>query len=498
ADFVEGVDRVMEAQWRRVWPSIRDFTIRIDEARGAVQGDEAWVAAPWDMLGVRADGTTFPRPGRLTIAFARRAGRWLAVHTHFLLTTSYSRVNPSRTPGRARDAHRRLHVQHRLRDPDRGAGPHGRGAPLRVPLRPRAHAHPREPPHAVPQRRRAAARVRSHARSLRRAGPRRGGHDPDPARHGDLPDHRAGHDHGRQGGRQRGLRVERALPVRDRRGLERRGDGAPRDRPQDALQATRRAGARHEADLDEGGGRVSREVRELRPDLDVAEARAEAPPADPPRRREWPHAAAGRGLLRRLVPPRARGRRDLHGARGPQGARGPRGARHEDDLRLRLRRQARGGRARPARGGRRDARNSQVAVGAARPGAAAPGSVRQARPVSLDLPAWAAELLHESRVARLGTADHAGRPLVVPVCYAFDGRACFSAIDAKPKRVAGRDLRRVRNIEQNPHVSLVVDRYDEDWSRLAWVIVEGRAAVVTEGCVRALAVALLRAECAQL
>src|SRR5439155_1297250 len=219
ADFVEGVDRVMEAQWRRVWPSIRDFTIRIDEARGAVQGDEAWVAAPWDMLGVRADGTTFPRPGRLTIAFARRAGRWLAVHTHFLLTTSYSRVNPSRTPGRARDAHRRLHVQHRLRDPDRGAGPRGRGAPLRVPVRPRAHAHPREPPHTVPQRRRAAARVRSHARSLRRAGPRRGGHDPDPARHGDLPDHRAGHDHDRQGGGERGLRVERALPARDRRGL---------------------------------------------------------------------------------------------------------------------------------------------------------------------------------------------------------------------------------------------------------------------------------------
>src|SRR5437870_3816030 len=233
------------------------------------------------------------------------------------------------------------------------------------------------------------------------------------------------------------------------------------------------------------------------PILDVAEARAEAPPADPPRRREWPHAAAGRGLLRRLVPPRARGRRDLHGARGPQGARGPRGARHEDDLRLRLRRQARGGRARPARGGRRDARNSQVAVGAARPGAATPGSVRQARPVSLDLPAWAAELLRESRVARLGTADRAGRPLVVPVCYAFDGRACFSAIDAKPKRVAGRDLRRVRNIEQNPHVSLVVDRYDEDWSRLAWVIVEGRAALVTEGSVRALAVDLLRAKYAQ-
>src|SRR5207245_10535382 len=120
--------------------------------------------------------------------------------------------------------------------------------------------------------------------------------------------------------------VDRSLPVRDRRGVEREGEGAPRDRPQDALQATRRAGARNEADLDEGGGRVSREVRELRPDLDVAEARAEAPPADPPRRREWPHAAAGRGLLRRLVPPRTRGRRDLHGARRPPGALGPAGA----------------------------------------------------------------------------------------------------------------------------------------------------------------------------
>ena len=117
--------------------------------------------------------------------------------------------------------------------------------------------------------------------------------------------------------------------------------------------------------------------------------------------------------------------------------------------------------------------------------------------MSLGLPAWAAELLRDSRVARLGTADRAGRPLVVPVCYAFDGRACYSAIDAKPKRVAARDLRRVRNIEANPHVSLVVDHYDEDWSRLAWVIVEGRGDLVIEGPVRAMAVDLLLAKYAQ-
>jgi PPOX class probable F420-dependent enzyme len=113
------------------------------------------------------------------------------------------------------------------------------------------------------------------------------------------------------------------------------------------------------------------------------------------------------------------------------------------------------------------------------------------------LPAYAAELLYQSRIARLGTADRAGQPLVVPVCYVYDGRACFSAIDAKPKRVADRRLRRLRNIAENPRVSLTVDRYDEDWSRLCWVIVEGRADVLTEGAERAGAVDLLVSKYAQ-
>jgi PPOX class probable F420-dependent enzyme len=117
--------------------------------------------------------------------------------------------------------------------------------------------------------------------------------------------------------------------------------------------------------------------------------------------------------------------------------------------------------------------------------------------VSVDLPAFAAELLRDGRVARLGTADRAGQPLVVPVCYVFDGRTCFSPIDAKPKRVAERALRRLRNIEENPRVSLVVDRYDEDWTRLCWVIVEGRAEILTGGPERADAVDLLRAKYAQ-
>jgi catechol 2,3-dioxygenase-like lactoylglutathione lyase family enzyme/ketosteroid isomerase-like protein len=86
AHFVEGIDRVTEQQWRRVWPNVRDFTIRTDATRGEISGDRAWAAAPWDSLGGRRDGTTFSRPGRLTIAFEKRDGRWLARHTHFSLS----------------------------------------------------------------------------------------------------------------------------------------------------------------------------------------------------------------------------------------------------------------------------------------------------------------------------------------------------------------------------------------------------------------------------
>jgi PPOX class probable F420-dependent enzyme len=94
-------------------------------------------------------------------------------------------------------------------------------------------------------------------------------------------------------------------------------------------------------------------------------------------------------------------------------------------------------------------------------------------------PAWASAFLRNARVGRLATADAAGRPLVVPVCYVFDGTRCYSAVDAKPKRT--RNLRRLSNIAENPQVSLVVDRWDEDWSQLCWVIVEGRADVLTSG-----------------
>ncbi len=115
----------------------------------------------------------------------------------------------------------------------------------------------------------------------------------------------------------------------------------------------------------------------------------------------------------------------------------------------------------------------------------------------IDLPGWALELIRDARVARLGTADAAGRPLVVPVCFALDpdrGRL-YSAVDAKPKRT--RNLRRLRHIAENPRVALTVDRWDEDWSKLAWVIVEGRAEVLGEGAERARGLDLLEAKYSQ-
>ncbi len=59
--------------------------------------------------------------------------------------------------------------------------------------------------------------------------------------------------------------------------------------------------------------------------------------------------------------------------------------------------------------------------------------------------------------------------------------ALYSAVDAKPKRAAGGDLRRIRNIRDNPKVSVVIDHYDEDWSRLSWVVIDGLADVLTDG-----------------
>ena len=95
------------------------------------------------------------------------------------------------------------------------------------------------------------------------------------------------------------------------------------------------------------------------------------------------------------------------------------------------------------------------------------------------LPPDVSAFIAGARVGRLATADRTGQPLVVPICYAWDGEALVTAIDAKPKRAG--DLKRVRNIRENPKVSVVIDHYDEDWRRLRWVIIQGLAELITAG-----------------
>ena len=100
--------------------------------------------------------------------------------------------------------------------------------------------------------------------------------------------------------------------------------------------------------------------------------------------------------------------------------------------------------------------------------------------------------LNTQRVARLATADKVGAPHIVPVCYALDGATVYVALDAKPKRVAPLRLKRVRNIAENAEVSLLADRYRDDWSQLGWVRLDGRAEVLLQGPEQAEAHRLLR------
>lgn len=84
------------------------------------------------------------------------------------------------------------------------------------------------------------------------------------------------------------------------------------------------------------------------------------------------------------------------------------------------------------------------------------------------------------RVGHLGLLDDDGAPRVLPITFAAVGAAIWSAIDDKPKRGRG-TLARVRWLRQRPHSALTVDRYDDDWSRLAWVQLIGRTDVLDVG-----------------
>ena len=89
--------------------------------------------------------------------------------------------------------------------------------------------------------------------------------------------------------------------------------------------------------------------------------------------------------------------------------------------------------------------------------------------------------LESHRVARLATIDARGRPHVVPICYAVDGDALYSPLDEKPKTVSPTELRRVRNLLDRPDVAIVVDDYADDWDRLAYLLLRGRATLLWPG-----------------
>jgi PPOX class probable F420-dependent enzyme len=114
------------------------------------------------------------------------------------------------------------------------------------------------------------------------------------------------------------------------------------------------------------------------------------------------------------------------------------------------------------------------------------------------LSAAARELLTAGRVAHLATSDQYARPHVVPIVFVWREAVLYTPLDRKPKRDDDwHALRRVRNIETNGRVAIVVDRYDEDWSRLAWVLLEGVATIIESGDERDAAATLLREKYAQ-
>jgi len=102
-----------------------------------------------------------------------------------------------------------------------------------------------------------------------------------------------------------------------------------------------------------------------------------------------------------------------------------------------------------------------------------------------------ARFLASRKVGHLATADAHGTPHLVPVCFVISEGALYITIDQKPKGDPRR-LKRLRNIIENPVAAFVADRYDEDWTRLGWVMLRGSAEILSEGAEHDLAQTLLR------
>ncbi len=102
-----------------------------------------------------------------------------------------------------------------------------------------------------------------------------------------------------------------------------------------------------------------------------------------------------------------------------------------------------------------------------------------------------ARFLASRRVGHLATADARATPHLVPVCFVVSEGALYITIDQKPKGDP-RALRRLKNISENPVAAFVADRYEEDWTRLGWIMLRGKAEILADGAEHDRAQALLQ------
>ena len=96
------------------------------------------------------------------------------------------------------------------------------------------------------------------------------------------------------------------------------------------------------------------------------------------------------------------------------------------------------------------------------------------------IPPAVEEFIERARVARLATVDFASKPHLVPVVFVFYANHFFIPLDEKRKTAKPEKLKRIRNIQDNPNVTLLIDEYSEDWTKLAFVMIQGKASIATK------------------
>ena len=89
-------------------------------------------------------------------------------------------------------------------------------------------------------------------------------------------------------------------------------------------------------------------------------------------------------------------------------------------------------------------------------------------------------IIRRARIARFATANSKAKPHVVPVVFAFDKEKYYIPIDGKTKTAKPEKLKRIKNIEVNPTVALLIDEYNEDWKKLFFIMVQGKAAIISK------------------